>query len=334
VGCRMASQSRFRPPRIGLAAENRMNLPKPKVRNRKLLSSAALSFGIASSALAQFDPSAINAIQAMKDGNILRQNVPNPLQPSGFPNLGPKRADERVDVNGQDFQLINADDSLIQGMDVQAKGNVEFTVRGYRVRCDEAFGNIRRQVFTCSGHVLILGNGTNVVGDRVTVDFINENYVAEHAETQLSPEQLQNQLTGPLYVSGKLSAGTQYLTHTQDGFLTTCDLERPHFGLEARDLEIRTSKRAILRDARLRLFGHTILQVPFLVIPLDDRTYRNLPYFGRTEDEGYFVKNNYAVPLKGNSVLVTHEDIRKRPAVRATWDSLIAALAPVESSAR
>lgn len=283
-----------------------------KVRNPKLISSAALSLGLVSSALAQFDASTISAIQALRDGNIIRQNVPNPLQPSGFPNPGPKRPDQLTDVNAQQFELINADDNEHKGPDVRLTGNVEFTCRGYRVRCDEAYGNINQQVFTCSGHVLILGNGANIVGDRVTVDFINQNYVAEHAETQLTPEQMQNQLTDKLYLSGKLSAGTQYLTHTQDGFLTTCDLERPHYGLEARDLEIRTSKRAILRDARLRLFGHTILQVPYLVIPLDDRTYHNLPYFGRTEDEGYFVKNSYAVPLKGNSVLVTHEDYMEK----------------------
>jgi len=283
---------------------------KSKTQNPKLLSCAALSLGLISQALAQFDPSPISAIQALKDGNVLRDQIKNPLQPSGFPNPGPKRADEQVE--GQAFQLISADEQEMDGPNVRLKGNVEFTARGYRVRCDEAFGNLRRQVFTCSGHVLILGNGANIVGDRVTVDFINQNYVAEHAETQLSPDQLQNQLTDKLYLSGKLSTGTQYLTHTQDGFLTTCDLERPHYGLEARDLEIRTGKRAILRDARLRLFGHTILQVPYLVIPLDDRTYHNLPYFGRTEDEGYFVKNSYAVPMKGNSVLVTHEDYMEK----------------------
>jgi LPS-assembly protein len=265
---------------------------------------------VCTSASAQVDPSAISAIQALRDGNVIRQGVPNPLQPTGFPNPPPKRADE--DVEGQAFQLISADESEYDGQVVHLRGNVEFVARGYRVRCDEAEGNTRQQIFTCSGHVLILGNGANVVGERVTVDFINENYVAENTETQLTPEQMEYRLTDKLYVSGKLSAGTRYLTHTQDGTLTTCDLDRPHYNIEARDLEVRTGRRAILRDARVRLFGKTILRVPFLVIPLDDRTYRNLPYFGHTDDEGYFVKNTYGIPMKGNAALVTHEDFMEK----------------------
>lgn len=274
------------------------------------LTTLALAATLTATASAQVDPSAISAIGSLREGNIIRQGVPNPLQPTGFPNPDPKRPDEVVEE--QQFRLINADEVESDGPVIRLRGNVEFVARGYHVRCDEAEGNTRQQIFTCRGNVLILGNGANVVGERITVDFINENYVAENTETQLTPEQLQYRLTDKLYVSGKLSAGTRYHTHTQDGTLTTCNLDRPHYGIEARDLEIRTGRRAILRDTRVRLFGKTIIRVPFLVIPLEDRTYRNLPYFGHTEDEGYFVKNTYAIPMKGNAALVTREDFMEK----------------------
>ncbi|RYG21719.1 LPS-assembly protein LptD, partial [bacterium] len=282
---------------------------KSKIENPKSLSLLALSL-VAASARAQIDPSAISAIQALREGNVIRQGVPNPLQPTGFPDPPAKRPDEVVPQ--QEFELISVDDTEQEGQSVRLKGNVEFVARGYRVRCDEAYGNLRQQVWTCSGNVFITGNGANIVGERITVDFINENYVAENTETQLTPEQLQYRLTDKLYVAGKLSAGTRWLTHTQDGSLTTCNLERPHYGIEARDLEIRTGKRAIFRDTRIRLFSKTVLRVPFLVVPLEDRTYRNLPYFGRSEDEGYFVKNTYAIPMKGNAALVTRQDFMEK----------------------
>lgn len=267
----------------------------------------ALATVFAAAARAQFDPSVISAVKTLHDQNQFGSPAKDPFQPSGFPGLEEKRPDGGSDEQ-QFFQLINADESEKNGPDVHARGHVEFMARGYHVVCDEAFGNLVSQVFTCSGNVMVVGNGINVVGDRVTVDLINENYVAEQAESQIDPNQLENRLTDKLYVTGKLSAGTARLTHTLDGDLTTCNLKYPHYDLEARDLEIRTGKRAILRDARLHLFGKTILRVPFMVIPLDDRTTRNMPYVGYTDDEGYFVKNTYGIPLKGQTTLMTHED--------------------------
>ena len=267
------------------------------------------ALGLAAPSSAQIDPTAITAVQTLRDNNLLGGSQPGLNQPTGFPHLPEKRPDEEV---AQQPLSWDAEEQSRKGESISLKGNVEIVARGYRVRCDEAVGNIRTQVFTAKGNVFVTGNGANVVGDRVTIDLIDQSYVAERAETQLSPDQLQNRLTDKLYVSGRLSSGTRLLTKTQDGRVTTCNLERPHYGIDARELEIRTGKRAIFRDAKFKLFGKTILQVPLLVIPLDDRSQRNLPYVGRTEDEGYFVKNTYAVPMKGNAYLLTHEDYMEK----------------------
>ena len=263
-------------------------------------------------ASAQFDPTVINAVQTLRENNALGAKPPGLNQPSGFPGLPEKRPDEEI---AQQPLTITYDESFIDparpGITI-LKGNVEIVGRGYRLRADQAYGSRRTQVFTAEGNVTITGNQANVYGDKVTIDFINESYVAERAETQLPPDLLENRVTDKVYVSGRLSAGTRLLTHTQDGFVTTCNLERPHYGLEARDLEIRTGKRAIFRDAKFKLFGKTILQVPYLVVPLEDRSLRNLPYVGQTEDEGYFIKNTYTIPIRGNSYVVTHEDYMEK----------------------
>lgn len=271
------------------------------------LGAATLALALLPAAHAQFDPTAMSAMRTLRENNVVRDTqIPNPFQPTGFPGLEEKRPNE--EISERDFRLINADEFGREGQNVSMSGNVEFLTRGYRVRCDRVTGNLRTQVFTAEGNVVVTGNGTVVFGDRVTVDALNESYVAERAESQVEPDLLQNRLTDKLYVSGKLSAGTRLLTHTQDGLITTCDYDDPHYGIQARDLEVRTGKRAIFRDAKLKILGKTVLQVPYLVIPLEDRTQRNLPYFGYTDDEGYFVKNIYTVPINGSSYLVTHED--------------------------
>ena len=286
---------------------------KSKIQNPKSLAVLAFSLAGASLASAQFDSSLISAVRIMRDNNALTGAFPkDPLQPSGFPHPDAKRPDE--ESNAQTFRFINADTTQQNGDHVRLVGAVEFEVRGYHVRADEVEGDTRTQIFTAKGHVLITGNGSNVYGDKITVDFASENYLAERAETQLSPDQLQNQLTDKLYVSGKLSSGTRLLTHTQDGLITTCNLDHPHYEILARDLDVRANKRIVLRDAKIRILDRTILQIPYLSIPIDNRTTRYTPYVGRTEDEGYFIKLAFAVPVsaKGDQTLLTHEEYMEK----------------------
>lgn len=268
----------------------------------------ALAATLSAAARAQFDPSVMQGVQTLGQNGKIGTPPKSPLQPTGFPNPDEKRPDEVVD--DQAFRLINADEQELHGTHVKLTGDVEFLARGFHVRCDEAEGDTRTEIFTARGHVLIVGNGSNVYGDAVTVDFQSGTYIAERAETQLSPEQSAVGLTGPLYVSGKLSSGTQFLTHTQDGLITTCDLDDPHYRILARDIDLRVGKRVVLRDAKLVILGKTIIQIPYLAIPLDDRSNRYTPYVGYTDDEGYFIKNTLAVPLKGkgDQILNTHED--------------------------
>ncbi len=284
------------------------NLPKTNNQgtNNARVASLSLAFGLSACASAQFDPSVISSVKTVRDNNGFQGFTKAPLQPTGFPSPGAKRPDEVV--QGQAFQLINADEQERVGRKVVLRGNVEFIARGYHVRADEAEGDLSSQIFSVSGHVLITGNGSNVYGDKVTVDFASGTYIAERAETQLTPEQSSVGLTDKLYVSGKLSSGTQLLTHTQDGLVTTCDLDDPHYKILSRDMEVRTGKRVILRDAKLVIRHRTILQVPFLVIPLDQPENRYTPYVGYTDDEGYFIKNTYALPVNRHGILVTHED--------------------------
>ena len=277
------------------------------------------------SAQAQFDPSVILGIKALRDANIVKGSVPtSPLQPTGFPGLEAKRPDENVET--QAFRLINADEQEQQGSRYILRGNVEFEARGYHVRSDEAEIDTRTLIGTLTGHVLITGNDTNVYGEKVTVDFGNETYVAERAETQLSPDQLQNQLTDKLYVRGRLSSGNRLLTHTLDGDFTTCNLDHPHYHILARDIDLRTGRRIVLRDSKVIVLGKTLLTIPYLSIPLDERSTRYTPYVGRSPDEGYFAKLAIALPAK-NGALLTREDFMEKKGVGLGADYLYNATA-------
>ena len=64
---------------------------------------------------------------------------------------------------------------------------------------------------------------------------------------------------------------------------------------------MRTGKRLVLRKVDFKLFNRSILRVPYLSIPLEDRNDRYLPEVGQSHDEGYYVKSKFGIPLAGTS---------------------------------
>ena len=228
----------------------------------------------------------------------------NPLQPSGFPNPTPKGLPEPVskqphapgDPDGQEFHLIRSGAIAGKGDNAELTGGVEFTYQGYHVTAQTATWNRVTHTAVMAGDVKILTADSIVKGQRIIVDFDHKSYIAYDADSQISPSEVKGQIKAPLYVKGRESSGTSAETLTLDSDLTTCDLEHPHWDITGENTIVRPGHRAIFRRARIRLFGRTILKIPFLSIPLDDRTYNNLPSVGQDPTMGYYILTHYAFP--------------------------------------
>jgi LPS-assembly protein len=262
-----------------------------------------LAFLLVHSASAQIPTGPFSsAVGIMRERGVLQGDQQNPLAPKGNPPLPPKHETlpEPVEQT-RAYRVVRTGQSRRRGNTVSMTGGTEFFVRGYHVFADEAEGDLSTNVFTLTNKVRIIGTDTVITGEKITVDFNNRSYRSINAESQLTPQLVKGKLKDNLYVRGEESFGTARETHTHNGGLTTCNLEHPHYEVEAVDTNVRTGRRAIFRKARLRAFGKTILNIPFLSVPLDDRTYRYLPDFGQSRDEGYYVKSRYGIPLRGDN---------------------------------
>jgi LPS-assembly protein len=264
------------------------------------VSGACVAYGQADLSIAS------GAINAIRSRNGLGQAVQNPLEPTGFPNPSEKISVLSSEVGSTpDYELIHADTQSKNRNHVVLGGNVEFLVRGYRVTCDQADGNIATRIFRLTGNVRIDGSDFDVVhGQQVTVDFINKTYEAIDTEDQLNPKLVQGQLKAPLYVKGHIMDGSQRETTTLNGGLTTCNYPAPHYEIDGDSIVVRPGKRIIFRKTKIRVLGHTILTLPFLSIPLNNKQYRNLPVIGKDPTEGYFVKTQYEIPGKNPDYVV------------------------------
>lgn len=273
-----------------------------------LLGTSFLAF-VATSAYGQAAPLLRTVEGLMELGALPRREGQAPFQPTGNPGLPPKESQlPPADEGSKLFRIISSGGWEQTGDVVRITEGAEFDIEGYHVIANEAEGNLRTRVFTLTGDVKVIGAREAIAGEQITVDFRNETYRSINAEAQLPPSTVGGRVRDDVYVGGAESYGNRRETRTINGRFTTCNREDPHYHIEGDDIVLRHGVRAIFRDLRIKVFGRTIIGIPYLAIPLDDRTYRYLPTVGRSPEEGYYIKNRYGVPLKNGNILETREE--------------------------
>ncbi len=220
-----------------------------------------------------------------------------PLQdPDPIPTIRPP-AQERV------FRLTSADEASQDGDVVTLKGNVRFTYREYTVTCDEAEGNLKTEIFTLRGNVFLSGPNLNYEGKNITANFKDETVQFTSARTVVKPSIDGSPLQDNLYIRGEGGSGSERRYTLDRGTCTTCNLEKPHYHISAKTIDVFAGEKVILRDARLHILGKTVLRLPYLSIPLDETAPRYIPEFGQSPDEGYFIKTRFGIGIPGDDTL-------------------------------
>lgn len=225
-----------------------------------------------------------------------------PLEPKGFPAPdqkgnrlpSPQKLLKEIEFKGNKFHQIGRKFLLTEG--------AEMVYKGYRIFAQEIEGDTNSNIFTATGDVKIIGEDSIVRGDTVIINFEKRTYNAINAEAQIPPSLSNNQARGDLYVFGKQSFGSQAKYEAYDSTVTSCNLPEPHFRIDSKRTTVEPGKQAVFRDVVIRLFDKPILRLPYLWIPLGDRSYKYLPQVGQTPDEGYFIKNRYGFPLHGEDI--------------------------------
>ena len=190
---------------------------------------------------------------------------------------------------------------------ISAKGNqisltdgAEILAHGFRCLADSIVGDKSTEIFTCSGDVRIIGEDATIVGESITINFKNKTFFATYGKAQIKPNLLQNQLKGDAFISGSQAYGSSKKIYAKDSIFTTCDFVVPHFHLDAESSTIEPNKEAILKKVKIVILGKTVLTLPILWIPLGDRSFKYLPQIGQSADEGFYIKNLYGFPMKGD----------------------------------
>lgn len=210
---------------------------------------------------------------------------------------------------GQTFQVLHADTYNLRGDTVELAGQVHAQYKGYDIYADRLTGSRTTQAFRLEGDARLIGETETINGAAILVDFKTRNFSFEDGRARLKPERLEKRTQGDVFVRAESGAGTEFDFTTENGLFTTCELERPHFGLIYDTTRVLPGRRAELRRVGIQVLGRTILKIPMLVVPLNRRAPKYLPEVGQSVDEGYYVKTRISTPLHGESYLDTRVDL-------------------------
>ena len=200
-------------------------------------------------------------------------------------------AEGRVLVRGKDVRIEN-------GI-IHATGEVVIRSTQYTLRADEAEFDQETQWATLRGNISLQGKDVETRAAQVRANVkTGEWHLDEGGRAVIEPGFFAGGLvTDKLYVGMRQASPPREngpITLT-GGTVTSCDLERPHYDVSAREIEIRPGKKVIARRASLDILGHRVVTFPFnLVMSLDQQKNQYLPLVGRNEVEGWYAKFAFA----------------------------------------
>ncbi|MGB9619795.1 MAG: hypothetical protein ACPL7K_05240, partial [Armatimonadota bacterium] len=230
-------------------------------------------------------------------------DIPSPVAPSEPPAGYTVPPAQSAAEMSQDFAGIEADllkHTFEDGKPsvTTAEGNVVLRYKGITATAQRGRIDWRRDIAELEGSVVFRTGVQEAHADRVVLNLKTREWSGQSPKTTVTPEFAQGYLKAPLFAEGKLIQGRgRREVDLFDGKATTCDLAVPHYELASRSLVVFPNDKAVLRDVKFYALGRRLVTIPRLVIPLRDiqRNPNIIPRVGETQEEGLFLKTQYAL---------------------------------------
>jgi lipopolysaccharide export system protein LptA len=180
-----------------------------------------------------------------------------------------------------------------------AQGEVEIThgdllLTGNLLTMDLSTGEVRLE-----GDVRMVQEDQELEGDLLIYDLETK----KGRMDQASAEVLLSSGTGSIFLSGESVGLADGAYSVRSAKVTTCDDLDSHYHLATKELEYYPGDRVIIRGVTYYEGKIPLFYWPYLVVPLDrdGTSVFNLPVFGYSEQEGYYMKNSFNYHLSSKA---------------------------------
>jgi len=202
-----------------------------------------------------------------------------------LPVFGQEQVPEKVlpvEINGDEINYLQEEGAVV------VKNNVKLRYKDVELTCDEARYNANTHIASMKGNVKIVREGTTVYGESIIYDFNTQNAQIANLKMESPP------LYGVAQEADRIGS-TQYAL--KKGFVTTCNLEKPHYRLTAKKITAYPGVKVVAKNVVMRIGEIPMFYFPYYSHSLKQKSFPLQIVPGKKSDWGYYVLGRWSYRL-------------------------------------
>ncbi|MBU0683249.1 MAG: LPS assembly protein LptD [Candidatus Omnitrophota bacterium] len=193
---------------------------------------------------------------------------------------------ERIIVDGDKVEYFEEDGRIV------AKGNVVVTYGDTTLTCESIEVNTKSRKALCRGKVKIVDPNGTITGERIRYDFALKKGQAFNAEIDAFP------WFGEAKESARVG-DNEFIF--RNGYVTTCDLDIPHYRIKASEVRIFPDDKIIAKNVCFYIKDIPVLWFPYYCHPIIQSRAKVQFIPGQSTDWGYFLLSAWRQYILGES---------------------------------
>ena len=219
-----------------------------------------------------------------------------------MPNL--KGQFKKQDLKSASQVTLQADQVSFSSADnkAHAKGNVVVNSKDQHLFCDQLQLDRVVQEVVAEGNVYLDTPQEQVMAQGLTYNFNDGTGEFRDARVYIDPYQIKGQ---------KIDKVSENYMTMDEGYLTTCDLDEPHYRMGAHRMDIYQHDRAIIHGMKIYLGKVPVMYLPYYVQNLKNRPIVTFVP-GEKKDFGLFLLTTARFQVGSHVKVTLHADVRER----------------------
>ncbi|HNX91756.1 MAG TPA: LptA/OstA family protein, partial [Candidatus Omnitrophota bacterium] len=207
------------------------------------------------------------------------------------------KKDTPVVVDGDKVEYFDKENKIT------ADGNVVVTYGDVTLKCDRIEVYTKAQQAACYGHVKIEHPDGVLTGDHIIYDLKNRKGELAGADVKAFPWFGQADET-------RRVSETEY--EMKNGYITTCDLDEPHYRIKAKEIKVFPDDKIIAKDTIIYIGDTPVMWLPYYYHPIVQSRSKVQFIPGYSSDWGYFLLSSWRFYIKGNTKVDVLLDYRTK----------------------
>ncbi|NQU94946.1 MAG: LPS-assembly protein LptD [Candidatus Omnitrophica bacterium] len=208
-----------------------------------------------------------------------------------------KKSKEPIIVKGNKVEYFHEEKK------VTGHGGVSVDYGETELRCDKIVVYMDTKEAICEGNVKISQEGMSMEGEKIHYNFATKRGYAIDSKIKAKPLYGQAE---------RVEQKGDKEFELEKGYVTTCDLEKPHYRVQAKEVRIFLDDKVVARNIRLYVGNLPVLFMPYYVQPLWEERPEVTIVPGRTSDWGYYALTAWRYYLNENAKGNIHIDYREK----------------------